>query len=67
MSNIRKNNNILQLRLRKQWTQEQVARKMGVQRASVCRWETGVALPRADKLPKLAALLNCSIDELLIK
>lgn len=67
MSNMRRNNNILQLRLRKQWTQEQVAQKMGVQRASVCRWETGVALPRADKLPKLAALLNCSIDELLIK
>ncbi len=67
MSNKRRNNNILQLRLRKQWTQEQVAQKMGVQRASVCRWETGVALPRADKLPKLAALLNCSIDELLIK
>lgn len=67
MSNKRRNNNILQLRLRKQWTQEQVAQKMGVQRASVCRWETGVSLPRADKLPKLAALLNCSIDELLIK
>lgn len=67
MSNKRRNNNILQLRLRKQWTQEQVAQKMGVQRASVCCWETGVALPRADKLPKLAALLNCSIDELLIK
>ena len=67
MSNNKKGNNIQKLRIRKQWTQEQVAKKMGVQRASVCRWETGAALPRANRLPRLAALLNCSIDDLLIK
>lgn len=60
-----KGNNIQKLRIKKKWTQEQVARSMGVKRASVCRWETGVMLPRASKLPKLAQLLNCSIDELL--
>ena len=38
-----KGNNIQKLRIKKKWTQEQVARSMGVRRASVCRWETGVS------------------------
>lgn len=41
-----------------------VARAMGVDMAAVFRWESGAAYPRAEKLPKLADLFSCTIDEL---
>lgn len=31
----------------------------------IIMWETQRALPRADKLPALAKLLGCTVDELL--
>ncbi len=42
----------------------ELARQMGVDRAAAFRWEIGTAMPRADKIPKLASLLGCTIDEL---
>ena len=45
-------------------TQAQLADRMGVTTTAVRKWETGQALPSADKLPALADLLNCSIDAL---
>lgn len=41
-----------------------VARRLGLDLSTVCHWESGVAVPRADKLPVLADLFGCSIDEL---
>lgn len=37
---------------------------MGVDQTAVHRWELGKAMPRAAKLPELAELLHCTIDEL---
>ena len=31
---------------------------------AVCKWETGVSVPRTELLPLLARVLGCSIDEL---
>lgn len=45
-------------------TQEAIAEKLKVKRTTVSMWETGEALPRSDKLPLLAKILNCTIDEL---
>lgn len=45
-------------------TQGRVADLLGMERSGVAKWETGVALPRADKLPILAKLYGCTIDEL---
>lgn len=45
-------------------TQKDVADKIGVSQACVAMWETGEAMPRADKLPELAKILGCSIDDL---
>lgn len=45
-------------------SQADIVRAMNVDSAAVCRWESGQAMPRADKLPALADLLNCSIDAL---
>ncbi len=52
-------------RIRAKLTQEEVADKIGVDRSTVAKWETGTASPRADKLPLLARILNCTVDELL--
>ncbi len=45
-------------------TKSELAQIMGVDASAVTRWETGEAMPRASKLPKLADLFGCTIDEL---
>lgn len=45
-------------------TQKQLADEMGVERSTVAKWEGGTAFPRADKLPKLAEVLGCSVADL---
>lgn len=46
-------------------TQREVAKLLGVKASTVSKWESGAAKPRADKLPRLAKLYGCTIDELL--
>ena len=58
-------NNIQAKRQNACLTQEELARKLNLDRSTVAKWETGKALPRADILVKLSKLLNCSIDELI--
>ena len=55
---------ITELREAKGMSKTELARAMDVDLAAVHRWETGTAMPLAAKLPKLADLLGCSIDEL---
>lgn len=52
------------IRLRQNLTQKQLADGLGVVQSSVAMWENGTAMPSAGKLPELADLLHCSIDEL---
>ena len=40
----------------------QLADAMGVSPSCITKWVQGTALPSADKLPRLAAILQCSID-----
>lgn len=54
-------------RTRKGLSQEQLARLMGTTQAAVAMWETGARMPRADKLPKLAEVLGCSVADLFAK
>lgn len=56
LSKLRKDNN---------YTQEQLAKILGVSRQSVSKWETDVAYPETDKLIKLVELYNCSMDYLI--
>ena len=37
---------------------------LGVNQTAISQWETGYSLPSADKLPRLAQALGCSIDAL---
>ena len=52
------------LRLKRGLTQEAIAKKIGVTREAVSRWEAGVSSPITELLPKLSKLLKCKIDEL---
>ena len=51
-------------RMSKNLTQEELAEMLGVTRSTIAMWETGEAFPRADKLPLLARILECNIDDL---
>jgi transcriptional regulator with XRE-family HTH domain len=46
-------------------TQREVAKLLGVKESAVSKWEQGLAKPRAAKLPILAKLYGCTIEELL--
>lgn len=48
-------------------TQAQLAKMVGCLSKDISRWETGVVTPRADALVKLAAALECSIDDIVPK
>lgn len=57
--------NLIHLRKLYQYTQEDVARKVGVSRQSVAKWETGESLPDLDSTKALAKLYNVTIDNLI--
>ena len=56
---------IVQLRMSKGISQEQLAEILGVSRQSVSKWEMGQMLPQIDKVLQLAEFFNVSTDELL--
>lgn len=45
-------------------SQIDVAESLGVTQGAVSQWEKGESNPSADKLPELAKILGCTIDEL---
>ena len=47
-------------------TQNELASRMGTFQNNVSNWETETALPRTRQLPMLAAVFNCSIDDLFV-
>lgn len=46
-------------------TQEELADKLGVTKASVSKWELAQSYPDINLLPNIAELFDCTIDELL--
>lgn len=56
--------NIRELRVGKNMTQTELAKCVGVGQTAVANWESGVAKPKTNMLPALAAALGCTIDEL---
>ncbi len=45
-------------------TSSELARRVGVTPTAVSRWESGLDVPSAARLPKLAKTMGCSIDQL---
>ncbi len=48
-------------------SQTELASKLGVKQSTVAMWETGANSPQINKLPELAKILGCTIDELFIE
>lgn len=46
------------------FTQQQLADKIHEDRTTIAKWESGYVFPRAEKLPMIADVLHCSIDQL---
>ncbi|MBP3919302.1 MAG: helix-turn-helix transcriptional regulator [Clostridia bacterium] len=57
-------NNIKFLRMKNQFTQEQIAERLGVSYQAVSKWETNANTPDIALLPEIAALFHISIDAL---
>lgn len=55
---------IKSLRERAGLTQLELATALNVRQASVSRWESGDSMPSADKLPELAKIFGCRIEDL---
>lgn len=55
---------IRELRRERGITQAQLAALLGVQQNTASQWETGDRRPSSSILPRLAAALDCTIDEL---
>ena len=55
---------IKELRLSVGLTQSELAEKLNVLQSTVARWESGDNTPRTEKLPELAEILKCTIDDL---
>ncbi len=56
---------IKELRLNKGWSQEELAKKSGVGRISIIRYENNERIPQVDVASRIANALGCTIDELL--
>lgn len=47
-------------------SQQALAEKLGTDRTTVTKWETGSSMPNAAKIPIIAEILNCSISDLFV-
>ena len=56
--------NLLQMRKMKGFTQEEIAEKVGVTRQAVAKWEAGETVPDLDKCKMLAEIFEVSLDNL---
>ena len=55
---------IKKMREKAKLSQEKLAELLGVTQGAVSQWESGEVSPTTDKLPELAKILGCTIDEL---
>lgn len=57
--------NLIQLRKQKGYSQEELAYQLGISRQSVSKWESGMSTPELDRLIEIADLYEVSLDELI--
>lgn len=55
---------LIKLRKQANLTQCELAEQLGVRQSTIAMWESGDSMPTADKLPRIAKILNCKIDDL---
>ena len=56
--------NLVMLRKRNAYSQEQVAEKIGISRQAYAKWESGRTIPDIERASKLAEIYGVSIDSL---
>lgn len=56
--------NLRAFRAKADLSQEEVARKIGVNPSSIINWESGKNIPSFEKVCSLAALYGVSVDEI---
>ena len=56
--------NLKRLRCSRQLTQAELAQEVGVTQSLVAQWERGASMPSAARLPILAYVMHCKIDDL---
>lgn len=56
--------NIFNLRVKQGLSQEQMAAKLNVSRQTIYKWETNLAIPRADHIVAIVKLFDISYDEI---
>lgn len=56
--------NLKTLRQHAGLSQVKVAEALGVTQGAVAQWESGATVPRPDKLPELARMYDCTIEDL---
>ena len=57
---------IREYRERHELSQEELARRLGLDRSSVAKWESGRNKPRLNHLLSMMKIFNCSLDELVV-
>lgn len=65
MNNYGFGNFIYELRTEKEMSQSELGELLGVSNKAVSKWETGAAVPRPEKLTKLAEIFGVTVAELL--
>lgn len=55
--------NLKRIRKERNLSQKEVAEFLNISTQSISKWENGDALPSTEFLPRLSALLGCSIDD----
>ncbi len=58
-------NAIREHRTQRKWTQAELAKRLGVERSTVAKWESGASQPQAAHLIALAEIFECTVDALL--
>lgn len=58
-------NKIREYRKQQKWTQEELAKRLDVERSAVATWESGKSQPQAAHLVALAEIFVCTVDEIL--
>ena len=59
--------NLIKLRDREGWSQEQLAEKMGVSRSTVAKWEAGKGVPKMANLVVLCDIFQVTMDSIIRK
>ena len=57
--------NLAALRDHREWSQEKLARRLGVTRGRLSKWETGEHAPPVEWLPALATALGVGLEKIL--